>query len=178
MTFSALFKSDCVQLQNAVYRLELEIDINRLRQHVTLNRQMNCYKLKLECATVQIFLVSRSAMCFVRKTKVLPNVTDYGLVIKNSRLVTCVYTLMLPLKSVNLYKFYYACRDSYPNLDVEYEPEIFPCVTIKCFNVTMRVFRKGKAIVLGVKSSKQLVEPLRFLSIVCFDYKMTQKIYL
>ena len=150
----------------------MEIDVDKLRQCATANKLMNCYTLKLTNATVQVFLVSRRAMCFVRKSKVLPNVSDYGLVVKSSRLVTSVYTSSLLSKVCNMNKFYRLCKSAHSNLSILYEPEIFPCIHMKCFDVTMRLFHTGKVILLGVKSPNQLAEPLRFLSDVYFDYTL------
>ena len=151
-----------------MYRLEVDIEKETLLQHTTHNKWMHCHKLKLKHATLHIFLMSQSAMCFVRKCRVLPHVAEYGLVIKSSRLVTSVYTCKLLSKIINMNTFCTLCRKNLK--DVTYEPELFPCLTMKCFDVTLRVFHSGSVIFLGVKDELQVVKAYKFLSDLYFDY--------
>ena len=55
---------------------------------------------------------------------------------------------------------------------VEYEPELFPCITLSYKNATIRIFHTGKVILLGVRHVEQVSESLKFLSDAFFDYSL------
>ena len=158
-----------IKLQNCVFRLDLKIDANRLQQYAVLNKSLNCFKLKLKNVTLQIFLTSSCAMCFLKSYN-LPKLDEYGLVIKNFRLVTTVYTYKLLSKIVNMNTFYSICRKV--TKSVNFEPELFPCLTLKCFGVTVRIFHSGSVIILGAKQEQQLVKAIRYLNDLYFEYSV------
>ena len=168
MTFLPLCEKRQIKLQNCVFRLELEINTKRLLKNVKLNKSLNCYKLRLEAATVQISLTSKCAMCFVKKSCVIPDVEKYALIIKNSRLVTSVYKYKLLSKIVNMNTFYSLRRKV--TKCVSFEPELFPCLTLKCFEVTIRIFNSGSVVYLGIKQEQQLIKAHKFLSDLYIDY--------
>ena len=170
MTFLPLCEWRPIKLQNCVHRLQLAIDVNRLCQHATYNKLVNCYKLKLDNATLQIFLVSQCAMSFVKKSSVLPHVEDYGLVVKSSKMVTRVYTCNLLSKIGNMICFIELCKRLYPELNIDFEPELFPCMTLKYCTITMRLFHTGKVVFLGVKDPCNLAKAFDFVFNLYFEY--------
>ena len=122
--------------------------------------------------TLQIFLSHSTAMCFTCNFTADMYYelfylldTKYGIKVKTCSLCTSVWTYHLLSRIGDLSKFYWYLVKCFPS--VEYEPELFPCITLLYKNTIVRIFQMGKFNLLGVKQVSEIVE---FLSDTYFDY--------
>jgi hypothetical protein len=194
MHFLPTCESNNIELVNRVDRLTLSnVDTQRLHQFATYNKLMNYFVLRicfcsngkiLRKATLQIFLSTHSAMCFTRHFKsdmycslfsLLHN--KYGVQVTLCKLCTSVWTYQLLCRVGDLGKFYSFLCKVIPHTKIDYNPELFPCITIEFKNfhsVTTfaRIFHTGKVVLLGVRSLDQIGEVVPKLSNLYFDYSL------
>ena len=71
----------------------------------------------------------------------------------------------------DLSKFYWYLVKHF--FSVEYEPKLFPCITLLYKNTTVHIFHTDKINLLGVKQVKQVSEIVDFLSDAHFDYSFS-----
>jgi len=148
---------------------------------------MNAFVLRIVYGnsrmTLQIFLSTNKAMCFTSnfsKTNFYNAfnllATKYGSTVTDCTLCTTVWTYRLLSRIIDMNKFYSHCLLSEPKLLYTFEPEIFPCITIRNFektSVVVRLFYSGKLMILGVHHVKEMVEPLSILCNMFFDYSLS-----
>ena len=178
-----------VHLVNRVDKLTLEyIDRHCLLQYADYNHLMNSFVLRIifcngnnksiAKVTLQLFLSRGSAMCFTCNFTInlfyelfyLLN-TKYGIKVKTCSLCTSVWSYHLLSRIGELSKFYgYLIKRFFT---VEYEPELFPCITLSYKNTTIRLFHTGKVVLLGVRCVEQVSEIVQFLSDAYFDYSLS-----
>ena len=96
--------------------------------------------------------------------------TKYGIKVKSCNLCTSVLTYHLLSRIGNLRKFYWYLVKRFSTYTIEYEPELFPCITLLYKNTTVRKFHTGKINLLGVKQVKQVSEIVEILSEAFFHY--------
>ena len=150
---------------------------------------LRIYKKSCSCktkATLQVFISTSKAMCFTSNFEFDDFLYLYkylyihcGIKVVKCRLVTSVwiYNFMKPIK--NLQKFYSFCKTQ-KGLIFEYEPELFPCVTLKIPKsnfvekekamVTARIYHTGKVVLLGIQCVRELVIPLETLFSLWFNF--------
>jgi hypothetical protein len=170
---------------NRVDRLVLaEIDLHYLQRFGVFNKLMNSYVLRIvfgiNCkATLQIFLTNNSAMCFTSNCSLVMLKYLFVLVgkkcrirVKTCSLCTTVWTFSLLSKIGELGKFYSHILTVHPNLQTDFNPELFPCITIEFEDGYLRVFHTGKVVLLGIKSTEQLTSAVDFLSNLFFDFTL------
>ena len=80
--------------------------------------------------------------------------------VKTCRLCTSVWTYHLLSRIGELSKFYAYIIKRFPT--VEYEPELFPCITLSFKSTLIRMFHTGKVILLGVRHVEQVSEIIKF----------------
>ena len=97
--------------------------------------------------------------------------TKYGIKVKTCSLCTSVWTYHLLSRIGNLSKFYWYLIKCFSS--VEYEPELFLCITLLYRNTTVHIFHMGKINLLGVKQVEQVSEIVEFLSNTYFDYSLS-----
>ena len=152
------------KLVNRVDKLQLcEVYEKLLLRYGKHNKLMNAYVLRIDKVTLQVFLLTRKAMCFSHSVDVVAALLPYGIRIKESTLCTSTWIAKLDVQQLNLYEFvsflvkhcgsYYMC----------FEPELFHCITVKHNKITLRIFRSGKVVLLGVKRVCELVESWKFI---------------
>jgi TATA-box binding protein (TBP) (component of TFIID and TFIIIB) len=98
---------------------------------------------------------------------------NYGLVVETCILSTSVWSYALLSRIPVMLGFYKYCKSVHPELSYDFEPELFPCMTICKFahkSVMLRVFYTGKVIILGVRHVSEIVEPLLIVTNMFFDY--------
>ena len=164
---------------NRVDKLTLHhIDTERLQQFATWNRHMNSFVLRIPNVTVQVFSVSKKAMCFTRTShKNMSKLIDllrtkYGIHVKHHHLCTTTWSGSLSCNSVNLYYFYSYCREHFSTCSMWFEPELFPCITLLYKSVTTRIFHSGKIILLGVKNHVEAMDAANFICTTFIAYSM------
>lgn len=193
MHFLPPYEANSVLLVNRVDRLTLEkVDKRRLLQYATYNRLMNSFVLRIcfgsdksaRKATLQIFLSKYSAMCFTRNFigpmfQYLFHLLykKYGVQVSCRRLCTSVWTYNLLFPVGNLGKCYSYLVELFPNFEIDYNPERFPCITILLklsTNVTtsVRIFHTGKVVLLGIRTVDQITEVVNKLSDMFMDYSL------
>lgn len=159
-------------------------------KELLFNKQLQAFvlRVKFTCkrkVTLQIFVSTKTAMCFTSGFSAADIskfftwlYNRYKFVVKQCFLCTSVWRYCL-LSGVNLYKFYYFIHKNYPHAKIDYEPELFPCITIivKVYssrNITCRIFHSGKVNVLGVVCFKEVVEAVSVLDEMFFDFSLKQ----
>ena len=70
--------------------------------------------------------------------------TKYGIKVKTCSLCTSVWTNRLLSRIGNLNKLYWYLIKRFSTCTIEYEPELFPCITLLYKNTTVRMFHTGK----------------------------------
>jgi hypothetical protein len=176
-----------LKVANRVDRLWLTgIDVQRLLLDAVYNKLMNSYVLRIafgsNCkATLQIFLSHNSAMCFTSNCSpvmlmYLFNVLarKYGIIVKTCRLCTTVWSYCLLSKIGDLGKFYMHVLTFYPELKIDFNPEVFPCLTIHFGESHLRVFHTGKVVLLGIKCTAQLTSAVDLMSDLFFGYSLSK----
>lgn len=169
---------------NRVDKLTLtKIDLQQLYQYAVQNNSMNSFVLRINFrskVTLQVFVSSKTAMCFTSNFSqqdfydlffLLCN--KYGIEVKLCKLCTSVWTWELLSRIGNVHKFYLYCKSVQPTLSYEYEPELFPCLTISFNSKVARVFHTGKVVFLGIRHVSEIVGPLNLLSELFFDYSLS-----
>ena len=98
---------------------------------------------------LQIFLPRGTVMCFtcIFTADVFYELfylldTKYGIKVKTCSLCTSVWTYNILSRIGEVSKFYWYLVKHFPN--VEYEPELFPCITLLYKNTTVHIFHTGK----------------------------------
>ncbi len=127
--------------------------------------------------TLQIFLSRCTAMCFTcnftsnlfHELFYLLNI-KYGIKVKTCHLCTSVWSYHFLSRIGDLSKFYWYLRKRFST--VEYEPELFPCITMNFCNASIRMFHTGKVVLMGVRCVEQASDIVQFLSNVYFDYSL------
>jgi hypothetical protein len=180
---------------NRIDKLALSItDINRVQQYADFNKLMNAFVLRIvffdslgKCVckvTVQIFLATNSAMCFtsnfsVHKFQKLFFLLErkYGVKVRRCTLCTTVWTYSLLSKIGDLGSFYSYMLTKHKNLEIEFNPELFPCLTLVVKNPNhhptfVRIFHTGKVVLLGVRCVQQVANSVLFLSDLFFDFSL------
>ena len=179
-----------MRLVNRVDKLTLEhIDRHRLIPYADYNQLMNSFVLRIifcngshkSKVTLQIFLSRSTAMCFTCNFTAdmfyeLFYLLDakYDIKVKTCSLCTSVWTYHLLSRIGDLSKFYWYLVKRFSTCTIEYEPELFPCITLLYKNTTVRIFHTGKINLLGVKQVKQVSEIVDFLSDAYFDYLLSR----
>ena len=92
--------------------------------------------------------------------------------VKTCSLCTSVWTYHILSRIGDLSKFYWCLIKCFYTCTIEYEPELFPCITLLYKNTTVRIFHTGKINLLGVKQAEQVSEIVEFLSDAYFDYSL------
>ena len=98
--------------------------------------------------------------------------TKYGVRVKTCSLCTFVWTYCSLSRIGELSKFYWYLVTRFPTC-TEYEPELFPCITINFCKVSIRMFHISKINLLGVQQVKQVSEIVEFLLAAYFDYSLS-----
>jgi hypothetical protein len=62
--------------------------------------------LRIDKVTLQVFLVTRKAMCFSHSVNVVTALLPYGIRIKESTLCTSTWVAKLDVYQLNLYQFF------------------------------------------------------------------------
>lgn len=179
-----------LKLVNRVDRLLLKtVDVLRLKKFASFNKKMNSFVLRirfLDCkATLQFFVVSRSAMCFTcnfssKKFAILFNLLNkkYGVHVDACKLCTSVWTYSLLSKIGDLSKLFHFISSQHPTLQLDFSPELFPCISFvlkkdKLSALTARVFHTGKVVLLGVRCSTQLNCAVEFIEDLFFGFSLS-----
>ena len=161
MLFSQL---SSLKLVNRVDKLQLcEVDEKLLRGRAKYNKLMNSFVLRIDKVTLQVFLVTRKAMCFSHSVDVVAALLPYGIRIKESTLCTSTWVAKLDVHQLNLYQFFSFLVKHYSTFYMYFEPELFDCITVKHNKITLRIFHSGKVVLLGVKRVCELVESWKFI---------------
>jgi TATA-box binding protein (TBP) (component of TFIID and TFIIIB) len=166
------------------------LDIQTLQLYADFNQSMNAYVLRIvfvgrSKVTIQIFVSRKTAMCFSSNLSTamfnylfrLLN-CKYGINVFQCTLCTTVWTYSFMSRIGDLGLFYAYIQANQSNLEIEFNPEIFPCLTlvVKHFhhqNTYVRIFHTGKVVLLGVKCTEQVVSAVEFLSNMFFDYSLS-----
>ena len=172
-------------LANRVDKLTFEhIDRYRLLPYADYNQLMNSFVLRIvfcngshkSKVTLQIFLLPSTAMCFTCNfTADMFYLLDtkYGIKVKTCSLCTSVWVYHLLSRIGELSKFYWYLVKRFSTCTIEYEPELFPCITLLYKNTTVRIFHTGKINLLGVKQVEQVSEIVEILSDAYFDCSLS-----
>ena len=128
--------------------------------------------LRIDKVTLQVFLVTKKAMCFSHSVDVVTALLPYGIRIKESTLCTSIWVAKLNVQSLNLYKFFSFLVLHHRKYNIYFEPELFHCITVKHNTITSRIFRSGKVVALGVKRVCELVESWDFICDAFNKYKL------
>ena len=158
---------------NRVDKLQLcEVDEKILLHYGKYNKLMNSFVLRIDKVTLQVVLVTKKAMCFSHSVDVVSALLQYGIRVKESTLCTSTWVAKLDVLGLNLYEFFSFlvkhCRMYY----MSFEPELFHCITVKHNKITVRIFRSGKVVALGVKRVRELVESWDFICAAFNKYKL------
>ena len=152
------------KLVNRVDKLQLcEVDEKLLLRYGKHNKLMNAYVLRIDKVTLQVFLLTRKAMCFSHSVDVVTALLPYGNRIKESTLCTSTWVAKLDVHQLNLYQVFSFLVKHYNTFYMYYEPELFHCITVKHNKITLRIFHSGKVVLLGVKCVCELVESWKFI---------------
>ena len=182
-----------MHLVNCVDKLTLgHIDRYRLLPYADYNQLMNSFVLRIifcngshnSKVTLQIFLLHSTAICFTCNFTAdmfygLFYLLDakYGIKVKTCSLCMSVWVYHLMSRIGDLSKFYWYLVKCFSTCTIEYEPELFPCITLLCKNTTVCIFHMGKINLLGVKQVKQVSEIVEILSDTYFDYLLSCNFY-
>ena len=158
---------------NRVDKLQLcEVDEKLLLRYGKHNKLMNSFVLRIDKLTLQVFLVTKKAMCFSHSVNVVTALLPYGIRIKESTLCTSTWVAKLNVQSLNLYEFFSFLVKHFSKHFMYFEPELFHCITVKHNKITLRIFRSGKVVALGVKRVCELVESWDFICDAFNKYKL------
>ena len=111
-------------------------------------------------------------MCFSHSVDVVTALLPYGIRIKESTLRTSTWVAKLNVQSLNLYEFFSFLVSHHRKYHIYFEPELFHCITVKHNKITLRIFRSGKVVALGVKRVCELVESWDFICDAFNIYKL------
>ena len=67
-------------------------------------------------------------------------------------------------------KFYWYLIKRFSTCTIEYEPELFPCITLLYKNTTVRIFHTCKINLFGVEKVPEIIE---ILSDAYFNYSLS-----
>ena len=176
---------------NRIDKLQLELIDKKLFFAISVpNVLMNSRVLRFSFVgakfTIQVFLSKLSAMIMCNKTSeieyskflsLLPEIC--GIRVVQLKIVTSVWVFQAIPVIGDLRIFLNYCRKTIPELQFEYEPELFPLLTVRIKKenskkscVTARISHKAKIVFLGIQNVSELIEPLRLLSALIFDFSM------
>ena len=97
--------------------------------------------------------------------------TKYGIIVKTCSLCMSVWTYHLLLRIGELSKFYWYLEKHF--FSVEYEPELFSCITLLYKNTTVHIFHTCKINLLGIHYVENVFEIVEILSDAYFDYSLS-----
>jgi hypothetical protein len=174
---------------NRIDRLVLKLTNKQLFfSSCVQNRLMKSYIVRIECKcsklTLQVFSTSWIAICFSCKLSssqlsdvfcLLPSTCGIQVLSSSIASSVWVYQAISPIGDLrNFLKF---CLSMYPCLMYDFEPELFPLLTLRFFKrdsqcrfVTARLSHRGKIVFLGVQHVCELVDPIEKLSSLIFDF--------
>jgi hypothetical protein len=174
---------------NRIDRLALKlIDKQLFFSSCVQNRFMKSYIIRIECKcskiTLQVFSTSWVAICFSCKLSssdisdvysLLPSTC--GIQVLSSSIASSVWVYQAISPIGDLRKFLKFCLSVYPCLLYNFEPELFPLLTLRFLKqdsskrfVTARLSHRGKIVFLGVQHVCELAEPIHKLSSLIFDF--------
>ena len=98
--------------------------------------------------------------------------TKHGIKVKTCSLCTSARTYRLLSRIGDLSKFYWYLIKHFSTCTIEYEPELFPCITLLYKN-TVGMFHTGKINLLGIRCAEQVSEIVEFLLTIYFEYSLS-----